>query len=166
MEDVNSRNEKGQFVKGRIETEEEKLKRIKAFQESWKDRPGYIADIRDECPKLYNIWRAFRFTEKGKKVGNSEEWNNYRTFYNDTRPFYKEGLVFRRKDTTKPFSKENFMFITTEEAGQLHTIQIEYKGQLYTFKQLAELSGNTTSSIKNRYYKHPEYTIEEIIFGR
>lgn len=69
-------------------------------------------DIRKECPKLYNMWRAFRFTDKGKKAGNSEEWNDFRVFYNDTRPFYREDLVFRRKDTTKPYSKDNFMFVT------------------------------------------------------
>ena len=29
----------------------------------------------------YNSWRAIKFTEKGKKVGNSEEWDNFRNFY-------------------------------------------------------------------------------------
>lgn len=61
------RNEKGQFVKGHVETAEEKLKRIQSLSESWKGRKDYIADLRLECPRLYNIWRGIRFTEKGKK---------------------------------------------------------------------------------------------------
>ena len=112
MGNVNEgRNELGQFVQGRQETAEEKIKRIKAAQEAWKSRKDYIGDIREECPKIYNSWRAIKFTEKGKKVGNSEEWDNFRNFYNDIRPTYAEGLSLHRKDTTKQWSKDNFMWI-------------------------------------------------------
>lgn len=165
----NGRDENGQFVKGRMETAEEKAKRIKSFTEAWKSRPNYIGDIREECPKLYNSWRAIRFTEKGKKAGNSEEWNDFRTFYNDVRPFWKEDLVFRRKDTTKPFSKDNFMFITKEEASysKENNITIEYNGNIYTLREASNYFGVPYASIKNRYYKHKDnYTIEEIIFGK
>ena len=93
------------------ETAEEKIKRIKAAQEAWKSREDYIGDIREECPKIYNSWRAIKFTEKGKKAGNSEEWNNFRNFYNDVRLTYAEGLSLHRKDTTKQWSKNNFMWI-------------------------------------------------------
>jgi hypothetical protein len=69
MGNVNEgRNELGQFVQGRQETAEEKIKRIKAVQEAWKSRKDYIGDIREECPKIYNSWRAIKFTEKGKKL--------------------------------------------------------------------------------------------------
>lgn len=172
MEDelmFNGRNDKGQFVKGRIDTAEEKVKRARGLSKSWKSRADYIHDIVEECPKLYNSWRAFRFTEKGKKIGNSEEWNDYRTFYNDVRPYYQEGLVFRRKDVTKPFSKENFMFVTQEEASlaKENTVYIEYNGTKYTLKQASEFFNIPYASIKNRYYKHnQDYTIEEIIFGK
>lgn len=67
------RNDKGQFVRGRRETDEEKAKRLETLKESWKHRTDYIADLRLECPKLYNSWRAMRFTEKGKKAGNAKE---------------------------------------------------------------------------------------------
>lgn len=111
MGNVNEgRNELGQFVQGRQETAEEKIKRIKAAQEAWKSRKDYIGDIREECPKIYNSWRAIKFTEKGKKAGNSEEWDNFRNFYNDVRPTYSEGLSLHRKDTTKQWSKDNFMW--------------------------------------------------------
>lgn len=163
------RNEQGQFVKGRIETAEEKLKRSRALSESWKNREDYIGDIKSECPKIFNSWRAIRYTEKGKKIGNSPEWNDFRNFYNDVRPTYQEGLVFRRKDTSKIFSKENFVWVTPSESGdmQKNTVQIEYQGKTYTLKQLSKEFGIPESSIKNRYFKHKnEYTIEEIIFGK
>lgn len=166
---ANGRNEKGQFTKGRKETAEEKVKRIQAVSEAWKSRSDYIGDIKDECPKIYNSWRAMRFTEKGKKAGNSEEWNDFRTFYNDVRPFWKEGLVFRRKDTSRPFSKDNFMYVTVEEANQIkeNTITIEYQGVTYTLRQASDVFGIPYNSVKNRYYKHSDtYTVEEIIFGK
>lgn len=47
---------------------------MKAAQEAWKSREDYIGDIREECPKIYNSWRAIKFTEK---AGNSEEWDNF-----------------------------------------------------------------------------------------
>lgn len=145
MDNVNEeRNELGQFVQGRQETAEEKIKRIKAAQEAWKSRKDYIGDIREECPKIYNSWRAIKFTEKGKKAGNSEEWDNFRNFYNDVRSTYADGLSLHRKDTTKQWSKDNFMWINQ-----------------------ADFALSRQTAIKNRYYKHSkDYTSEEIIFGK
>ena len=57
----------------------------------------FTKHVLEECPKIYNSWRAIKFTEKGKKVGNSEEWDNFRNFYNDVRPTYAEGLSLHRK---------------------------------------------------------------------
>lgn len=167
MENVNGRNEKGQFVQGRQETEEEKLKRIQSMSESWKNRSDYIADIREECPKIYNSWRAIKFTEKGKKAGNVPEWDDFRCFYNDVRPTYQEGLNLRRKNTKQCWSPDNFIWVSKEDAGVMRsTVTIHYKDQDFTLKQASEIFGTPIASIKNRYYKHPEYTPEEIIFGR
>ena len=71
------------------------------------------------------------FTEKGKKIGHAEEWNNFRTFYNDVSPTYKEGLVFRRIDTSKPFSKDNFIWIKPDEVSLLQDklISLTYNGE-------------------------------------
>lgn len=168
MENVNDgRNELGQFVQGRQETAEEKIKRLKAAQEAWKSRKDYIGDIKEECPKIYNSWRAIKFTEKGKKAGNVEEWNNFRTFYNDVRLSYSEGLSLHRKDTTKPWSKDNFMWISQADfALSKQTAIIQYNNQSYTLKEASEVFGIPFNSIKNRYYKHKDYTPEEIIFGK
>ena len=169
MDNVNEgRNELGQFIQGRQETAEEKIKRIKAAQEAWKSREDYIGDIREECPKIYNSWRAIKFTEKGKKAGNSEEWDNFRNFYNDVRPTYAEGLSLHRKDTTKQWSKDNFMWINQADfALSRQTATIQYNDQNYTLKEASEVFGIPFNSIKNRYYKHSkDYTPEEIIFGK
>lgn len=169
MGNVNEgRNELGQFVQGRQETAEEKIKRIKAAQEAWKSRADYIGDIREECPKIYNSWRAIKFTEKGKKAGNSEEWDNFRNFYNDIRPTYAEELSLHRKDTTKQWSKDNFMWVNQADfALSRQTAIIQYNNQNYTLREASEIFGIPFSSIKNRYYKHSkDYTPEEIIFGK
>ena len=145
-----------------------KIKRIKAAQEAWKSRADYIGDIREECPKIYNSWRAIKFTEKGKKAGNSEEWDNFRNFYNDVRPTYAEGLSLHRKDTTKQWSKDNFMWINQADfALSRQTAIIQYNNQNYTLREASEIFGIPFSSIKNRYYKHSkDYTPEKIIFGK
>ena len=93
------------FVKGRKEIPEEKITRLNATRDSWKKRTDYIGDIKEICPHLYTVWRGIRFTEKAKKVGCSKEWENYRTFFNDVYPSYKDGLLFRRPDISKPYSR-------------------------------------------------------------
>ena len=141
---------------------------MKAAQEAWKSREDYIGDIREECPKIYNSWRAIKFTEKGKKAGNSKEWDNFRNFYNDVRPTYAEGLSLHRKGTTKQWSKDNFMRINQADfALSRQTAVIQYNNQNYTLREASEIFGIPFSSIKNRYYKHSkDYTPEEIIFGK
>ena len=164
----NGRNDLGQFVSNRIETQEEKLKRAQALSKAQKNREDYIGDIKNFHPKIYNSWRAIRFTEKGKKVGNSIEWNNFRTFYEDVIGSYQEGFVFRRKDTTKPFSKDNFMWVNQEELGSLRqSVFLEFNGKILSLKEWSEETGIPIASIKNRYFKHKnDYTVEEIIYGK
>lgn len=163
------RNIKGQFIKGNNSTPEEKLKKIKSLIESWKNRKDYIADIKNLHPKIYNSWRAFMFTEKGKKIGCSDEWKNFRVFYNDVINTYKEGLLFRRIDTKKPFSKDNFIWIKKEDISYLQDkyIQLTYKGETLPLHLLADKYKVSVSGIRNRYFKHKnDYTIEQIIFGK
>lgn len=167
------RKHNGQFKKGYKKEEvpdEVRLKTIISMEESWKTRKDYIGDIVNECPRIYNSWRSIMFTKKGKKVGVCERWKNFRSFYEDVRPSYKEGLVFRRLDTTKEYSKENFMWCTKDEASLLKSnlVWIEYEGESYTLKQLADKYGQPLNAIKLRYYQREEkkYSLEEIIFGR
>lgn len=167
---MEGRDEKGRFIKGRIETTEERLRRISSMRESWKNRDTYIGDLIKECPRIYNSWRAFMFTEKGKKIGHSEEWSNFRTFYEDVRSSYQPGLIFRRLDITKPFSKENFIWVTPEVAkdmGSGRIIQIEYNGETHTIADWADKIGTTVSAISIRYHRHKnDYSVEEILYGK
>lgn len=162
------RNKKGQFIPGdKKESLEERRYRFAKMKESWKNRANYIRDIKD--PKLYNIWRSFRFSKKGKKAGNCKEWNSYRTFYNEMFPSYEPGKRLVRLDKTKPFSKINCVWATEEQAANLNSnvVLIEYKGEKRTIKEWAYLLNKSPSAIKDRYYKYKNViSIEEILLGR
>ena len=164
------RDSKGRFLKGRVETSEEKLNRLIAIEENISKRKNYIGDIKQECPKIYNVWRGIRFTEKGKRVGCSEEWKDFRTFYNDVRPQYKKGLLFRRLDFSKPYSKDNFMWVNKEEADilQSNLVWLEYEGEKMPLKYWADKFDVSLNGLRARYFKREKYkySIEEIIFGR
>lgn len=166
----NGRDELGRFIKGRKISDEDKLKQIVGMSEAWKNRSDYIGDIKQEAPYVYSVWKSIRTTQKGKRVGNCEQWNNFRNFYNDVRPSYKKGLVFRRLDVKDNFNPNNFIWVTTEEAALLQSnlVWIEYEGQEYTLKQLANKFNQSLNGLKIRYHNRDKknYTIEEIIFGR
>lgn len=164
------RDELGRFVKGRKVSDEDMLKKVVGLSESWKNRPNYIGDIKQEAPYIHSVWRAMRTTQKGKKIGNCERWNNFRNFYNDVRPSYKKGLVFRRLDIKDNYNPNNFIWVTTEEAALLQSnlVWLEYEGQEYTLKQLADKFNQSVNGLKIRYHNRSKknYTTEEIIFGR
>ncbi|MBA4311363.1 MAG: hypothetical protein C0417_01915 [Chlorobiaceae bacterium] len=160
------RNQKGQFVKGRKETTAEKEKRIKKFTESWVKRKDFIRDIKH--PKIYNCWRSFMFTLKGKTIGCSEEWEDYRTFYNDVIDTYKDGFVFTRINKSEPFSRNNFVWLDKEIAYNTkdNTILLTYKNDTKTLKEWSIEYNVTLAGIRLRYHNHKDYTPEEIIFGK
>lgn len=165
--EIIGRDNKGRFVRGRQETQEEKLKRAISLKESWKFRKNYIGDLKKENPVLYNIWRAFMFTEKGKKYGHSDEWANFKTFFGDVNPSYINNYKFRRKDTTKPFSKDNFMWVAPENIGILTSKSyLYYKGYSKTLKEWCLELGLNYNGVKQRYIKGKNYTNEEILFGK
>lgn len=164
------RDSKGRFIKGNTQSIEEEIKRMYSLEESWKSRPNYIGDIKDECPRIYNTWRGLMFTDKGKKVGISEEWKSFRNFYNDVRPTYIKGKVFRRLDSTKPYSNNNFIWVTQEEAKLLisNLVTITYNYKTLSLKDWSKELNESFYAIKNRYYKRDKfnYSTEEILFGR
>lgn len=173
VEEHNIRDGKGCFAKGYKHSDlpEEMRKKMHISQsEAWKSRKDYVGDLIKEAPYVYNSWRSIMFTQKGKKVGICETWRNFRDFYNDVRPSYKKGLVLRRKDVEKPFSVNNFIWCTTEDAGSLqqNTIYVEYKGEVLTLRQIAQKYNQSVSAVHQRYRKRIErgYTIDEIVFGR
>lgn len=164
------RDSKGRFIKGRSETQEEKLKRLISIEENIKNRKGYIGDIKNENPRIFNTWRSILYTEKGKKAGHSKEWENFRIFYNDVIPTYQKGLVFRRLDITKPFSKDNFIWVTQEEAAMLQSnlVWLEYDGEKMPLKYWADKFNISLNGLRIRYHRREKYnySTEEILFGR
>lgn len=166
---MNAEKNDGRFKKGRVETFEEKEKRIASTKKSWINREDYIGDLIKENPYIHNSWRGIRFSERSKRVGNSEEWNNFKTFYNDVVTTYEKGLVFRRKDTSMPFSKDNFVWVKSEDAKNYHgnLVILDYDGESHTMLEWADKTNQSIWGIRNRYYKHKhDFTVKEIIYGK
>lgn len=167
------RDNKGRFEKGYKASDlpiEYRIKKAIAMSDAWRKSDKYIGDLKNKYPYLFNSWRSILYSEKGKKAGVSDEWKNFRTFVEDVLPTYKKGLVFRRMDTSKPFSKTNFIWCTQEEAAllQSHLCWIEYNGEVLTLKQIADKYNVSLCGLKVRYHKRDKmnYTLDEIVFGR
>lgn len=170
---TDERDSKGRYLKGRDSSKEPievQIKRKHSLQKSWRDREDYISDLIQECPYIYNSWRGIMFSDKSKKIGCDESWRNFKVFYKDVRPTYQKGLVFRRLDVSKPFSKDNFIWITKEESHLLQSnlVILDFEGLSLSLKQWADKLGQSLYSIKNRYYKREKYnySIYEVLYGR
>lgn len=167
------RDNKGKFVKGYKASDlpiEYRIKQAYSMSEAWKKNEKYIGDLKNKYPYVFGSWRSILYTKKGRKAGVCDEWRDFRTFANDVLPTYKKGLVFRRMDTKKPFSKTNFIWCTKEEAVflQSNLCWLEYKGEVLTLKQIADKYNVSLSGLKVRYYRREKmnYTLDEIVFGR
>lgn len=165
------RDSKGRFTKDFNDnclTIESRIKKLHNMEQAWKSRKEYIGDIRKSHPRIYNIWRGIRFTQKGKKIGNSKEWDSFRAFYQDVIGTYKEGHLFRRLDTSKSYSKDNFIWVSKEEVHLLKSnlVTIEYQGETLSLKQWADKLDRSLAGIKKRYYSDKSYTIKEILLGK
>lgn len=165
------RNKKGQFTKGHQPTFEEKQRICKNIKESWKKREDYIGDLIEKEPYIYNSWRGLMFTKRGKKNGISEEWKSFKVFFNDVYQTYQKGYTLQRKDKTLPFSKDNFMWVSRQEAAMANngmaTIVLECRGEKLTLYEWALKLGKTYNSLRARYSQFKDtLTIDEILFGK
>ncbi len=167
--EIIDRDNLGRYQKGRKVSLEENKKKAEAMKRFYEER-GTLAKIKREHPRIFNSWRALLYTEKGKKAGCSEEWKDFKIFFNDVSPSYKPGLVFHRLDTSLPFSKDNFIWVTPDQAAEMNdhnVIHVNYDNKDLTLKEASIVYNQPLSAIKLRYHKHKnEYTPEEIIFGR
>lgn len=161
------RDSLGRYRKGHIEDALTRKKRIDSLKKAAKSRPEYLGELK--LHPLYNIWRGFRFTKKGKKIGNSKEWNNFKRFYNDVLPSYEKGKRFNRIDSKKPHSADNFIFLTDEEAGLRHYTQklLTYKDVTKTLEEWAIQYDLPLPPLHQRYYRGKEnkHSSERILFG-
>ena len=156
------------FEKRRVNIDTQ-IKKSESLSKSWKNREDYIGDIVAECPPLYNIWRGFKFSKKGKKIGNDESWDSFRNFYNDMRQTYFPNATLQRIDKNKPFSKENARWMSRHDAALVNnpTVLLTWNGKTLSITEWANEIGCSPSSIKNRYYKHKnDYSVDEILYGK
>lgn len=160
------KDNKGRFLKGHKSTREETIKKAVSLSKSWEKRKSFIKDIKN--PKIYNSWRSFKFTTKGVKIGNSKEWDDYRNFYNDVIETYNKDYGLFRLDKSKPFSKDNFIWLDKVVGKTLNDEinKIEYNGEIKNLREWSITLNKSYSGIRNRFYKHKEYTNKEILFGK
>jgi hypothetical protein len=165
------RDEKGMFMKGRKPTAEELQKKAEGMKRHY-ETFAPKARVREQNPYIYNSWRAMLYTEKGKKAGcNTPEWREFEVFLEDVKPSYKPGYRFCRIDSSIPFSRDNFIWLTPEQAqlkGRAkHLIYLDYKGEHLTTKELAIKYNVSSRGIAVRYHKYKDkMSVEEIIFGK
>ena len=163
-----NRDSKGRFIEVRQETPEEKAKRIAAIVATRQANPSYQA--RRNYPQIFNSWRALQHTVKGKSIGcTTSEWKKFINFFNDVVTTWKPGLEFHRIDTSKPFSKDNFTWMTHEQAStqdRKNLVYLDYKGEKLTLKDAAIKYDQPYNALRQRYHKGKNYTVEQIIFGK
>lgn len=158
------RNKLGQFTKGHKETLEEKRKRTLSMIDSWKNRDDYLGDIK--YTPIYNIWRSFMFTKKGKSSGVSDEWKSFKQFFSDMSGSYEKGFRLGRIDKNKPFCKDNCLWMTDAQLALTKTnaIKIEYNGELRTLQEWANIYNVSIVPLRIRY--HRGWSVEHILFGK
>jgi hypothetical protein len=147
-------------------TNKTKEKRVASCIASWKNRNDYIQDIKH--PYIYNVWRSFMFTLRGKKIGYDKSWSDYRTFYNDVFSAYTEGYRFQRINKKEAFGPLNYIWVPDNSLSILrdNTILITYNGESLSMKEWAIRLNVSYPGIKNRYYKHKEYSVDEVLLGK
>lgn len=158
----------GQFQKGHTETPEIKLKRIESYKETRKANPLYIGEL--ENTYLFNSWRSFKYTIKGKNIGYDESWKDFKIFYNDMKDSYVEGKRLIRINKNEKFSKENCIWLSDNELFLLKpsSAKLEYNGEVKTLKEWALELNQEVQALNQRFYKgkRKNYTAEEILFGK
>lgn len=167
---MNNKDENGRFTKGYKPTAEEQVKKSESLKRQWKERDNYVGDIINEKPYIYNSWRSFRFSRKGKNIGCSKEWENFQIFYNDVRPSYVDGYTLQRKNKSKPFSKDNFIWMSKEDASLINSpkpVFIEFENKKLSLKEWSYELEIPYYSIKARYYRHKDdWSVKDILFGK
>lgn len=73
----------GRFIVGHTESQEHKEKRIASLIATRYSGEDCLAQLKRNNPYLFNSWRAILYTQKGKKIGCSDEWRNFKTFFDD-----------------------------------------------------------------------------------
>ncbi len=138
--------------------------RSEKLSQSWKDRLEYTDGLYGS--KFHNIWRSFKFTIKGKRIGCSPEWDYFRNFKKDMYHLYKDGMSLYRKDKKLPFSFDNCYLEFKENYTAHDLVKITYNGEKKTIAEWCLLYELNYNGVRQRYFKGKNYTTEEILFGK
>lgn len=119
---------------------------------------------RNGNPPLYTRWREMkrRCYDKqfkqyrdygGRGIIVCREWIlDYKQFFADMYPTYKEGLTLDRKDNNGNYSKQNCKWSTRKEQqrNQRRNVKVIVEGKEYLAVALADISGQKTDVIVER----------------
>lgn len=114
----------------------------------------------DSNSPTYNVWRQMlqrtcnpdhKYFTICKDRAPPMEWHSYENFLRDMGEKPK-GLSLERVDNTKGYSKENCEWATkeTQSNNKSTSLRVNYRGALYTIKELAELSNQPFYALKSR----------------
>lgn len=116
---------------------------------------------------LYNSWRSKVYTVKGKKAGFPDSWKTFKGFCDNIPKGWEKGKVLIRKDSSKPYSKDNCVWANKgEESVHRITASLGYDGQEKTLFEWSNIYGLNYNGVRQRYYKGKNYTNEQILFGK
>lgn len=119
--------------------------------------------------KFHNIFRSYRFTIKGKKIGCSESWKTFDNFKNDMFSTYEEGKRLCRIDKSKIFCKENCSWVSAVDLAESRpgNQKLTYEGETLSLRKWSEKLELSLSGIKLRFHRCKNiYTTKEILFGK
>lgn len=125
--------------------------------------------------KLYGVWAGMKRrcqnpnTKHYKDYGGRgievcKEWQKYEVFKRwALATGYNEGLSIERMDVDGDYCPSNCKWIPLKEQpnNTRRTVRLEYQGELYTLKEIAEMTGLKRRTIKGRYERG--WSVEEII---
>jgi len=112
---------------------------------------------------LYSVWKGMksrclnpnRDSYKyygGRGIGVCEVWLSFEGFLKDMGSSYETGLTLERKDNMLGYTPENCKWVTRAEqnSNTRRTLKLEYQGETYTERQLADLTGTPRTTIQTR----------------
>lgn len=140
------------------------LTKSEALALSWKLRKDYKGYDRTKGSK-YNSWRSVVNTKRGIRIGFPEEWNVFENFDKDT-DGWERGKVLCRKDTTKPYSKENCEWRDKGQECFCKLIKLTYNGETKTILEWCSQFNLNYNGVRQRYFKGKGFTAEQILFGK
>lgn len=121
----------------------------------------------DRTPgSMYNSWRSKIYTRKGKAIGFPEEWNYFHVFENDMKDGWEKYKILIRKDVTKPYSKDNCIWVEKGEECYGKLTKLLYKGYTKTLVEWCNIYHLNYNGVRQRFFRGKDYTSEMILFGK